>query len=199
MPNNRRKNMTAQTATAPAPATNATTTTWLPDLAHTTVEFSGKHMMISTVRGRFEKFSGVLHFNAADPTQSVVEGTIEAASLDTKNAQRDGHLRSPDFFDVETYPTITFRSTKIEHVKDNHYRVTGDLTIRDVTHPIVWEVINEGQATNPWGQTAWGFSAEAKFNRKNWGLNWNVALEAGGWLVSDEIKVTVETELQQAT
>lgn len=188
--------MTAQTATAPT--TTATTTTWVPDLGHTSVTFSGKHMMISTVRGHFEKFNGVFHYNEAHPEQSVVEGTIEAASLDTKNAQRDGHLRSPDFLNVEQYPTITFRSTKIEHIKDNHYRVTGDLTIRDVTHPITWDVTNEGQATNPWGQRVWGVSAETRFNRKDWGLNWNVALEAGGWLVSDEIKVTVETELQRA-
>src|SRR5439155_16809082 len=111
--------------------------------------------------------------------------------------KRDAHLRSPDFLDVEQFPYITFKSTRVEHIDDSHGKLIGDLTIRDVTHEVVLDVEYAGQAKTPWGTTSAGFSATTKINRKDWGLNWNVALEAGGWLVSDEIKINIELELVQ--
>ncbi len=172
-----------------------TTTTWEPDLAHSLVEFSAKHMMISTVRGRFNRFSGVITYNEANPLLSSAEGSIEAASVDTNMSQRDDHLRSPDFFDVQTHPTITIKTTKVEPQGSQRYKVTSDLTIRGVTKPVVWDVVDEGRGRDPWGNEKWALSADARVNRKDWGLNWNVALEAGGWLVGDEIKVHLEIQL----
>src|SRR4051794_15333582 len=137
-----------------------TTATWVSDPAHTQVEFSAKHMMISTVRGRFDKFEGTAHIDEADQTKPSSEEPFTPASLSTNQAQRDGHLRSADFFDADNHPTITFKSTKIEAVKPNHYKLTGDLTIRDVTHPITFDVTDEGRNKDPWGNEKWGFSAE---------------------------------------
>jgi polyisoprenoid-binding protein YceI len=170
---------------------------WQIDLAHSEVTFSVKHMMISTVRGKFSRFSGTVDANEQNPADAQIAVQIEAASLDTGNEQRDGHLRSPDFFDVERFPTITFKSTRIEQSGDSEYAMHGDLTIRDVTKPVVLNVEYAGQAKSPWGVVSAGFSAQTKINRKDWGLNWNVALETGGWLVSDEIRISIEVELQQ--
>jgi polyisoprenoid-binding protein YceI len=170
---------------------------WQIDLAHSEVTFSVKHMMISTVRGKFSRFSGTVDANEQNPAGAQIAVQIEAASLDTGNEQRDGHLRSPDFFDVERFPTISFKSTRIEQSGDSEYAMHGDLTIRDVTKPVVLNVEYAGQAKSPWGVVSAGFSAQTKINRKDWGLNWNVALETGGWLVSDEIRISIEVELQQ--
>jgi polyisoprenoid-binding protein YceI len=170
---------------------------WQIDLAHSEVTFSVKHMMISTVRGKFSRFSGTVDANEQNPAGAQIAVQIEAASLDTGNEQRDTHLRSPDFFDVERFPNITFKSTRIEQRGDSEYAMHGDLTIRDVTKPVVLNVEYAGQAKSPWGVVSAGFSAQTKINRKDWGLNWNVALETGGWLVSDEIRISIEVELQQ--
>ncbi len=126
-----------------------------------------------------------------------VEVQIEAVSIDTGNEQRDAHLRSPDFLNVEQYPSITFRSTKAERRDEDPGRMYGELTIRDVTRPVVLEIEYAGMAKSPWGTTSAGFSARTRINRKDWGLNWNVALETGGWLVSEEIKISIEVELVQ--
>ncbi len=167
---------------------------WVIDTAHTSVEFSVKHMMISTVRGRFAKFSGTLNIDPQHPERSSVEGAVETASIDTREPNRDQHLRSADFFDAEKYPTISFLSRRIEPQGDNRYKVIGDVTIKDVTRELVFNVTDEGKGKDPWGNTHWGFTAEATLNRKDFGLNWNVALETGGWLVGDQIKINVEME-----
>jgi polyisoprenoid-binding protein YceI len=169
--------------------------TWQIDPAHSEIQFSARHMMISTVRGRFKRFSGTIEADEQNPTTAQVEVQIDAASIDTGDDKRDTHLRSPDFLNVEQYPYITFKSTKVEQRDATHGQLTGDLTIRDVTKPVILEVEYAGMAKSPWGAISAGFSAHTRINRKDWGLNWNVALETGGWLVSDEIRVDIEVEL----
>jgi polyisoprenoid-binding protein YceI len=168
---------------------------WQIDAAHSEIQFSARHMMISTVRGQFKNFTGTVEADEQNPTAAQVDVRIEATSLVTGDEKRDGHLRSPDFFDVETYPYITFKSTRVEQLDDQHGKLYGDLTIRNVTKPVTLDVEYAGQATSPWGTTSAGFSAQTKISRKEWGLNWNVALETGGWLVGDEIKINIELEL----
>jgi polyisoprenoid-binding protein YceI len=168
---------------------------WTIDTAHSEVNFAARHMMISNVRGGFEKFSGTVDFDEVNPAKTTVSVQIEAASLSTRDAQRDGHLRSADFFDVEKYPTIRFESKRVEVLDERHARLTGDLTIRDVTREVTLEVEYSGMSKSPWGSTNAGFTASTKISRKNWGLNWNVALETGGWLVGDEIKIDLELEI----
>jgi polyisoprenoid-binding protein YceI len=167
---------------------------WTIDSAHTQVEFAVKHMMISTVRGRFTRFSGTLNVNEQQPELSSAEGSIEAASIDTHDANRDAHLRSADFFDAEKFPALTFRTTKITPDGENRYKVAGQMTIKDVTREVVFEVSDEGRGKDPWGNLHWGFSAQTTLNRKDYGLTWNVGLEAGGWLVGDNVKITIDLE-----
>lgn len=169
-------------------------TTWKIDTAHSTVEFAVKHMMFTTVKGRFTDVSGTLRFDEQDPTGGSADITIAAASIDTREAQRDTHLRSADFFDVEKFPTLTFRSTKIEG-NPREFTLTGDLTIRDVTRPITLDVRHEGSGKDPWGGQRVGYSATGKLNRKDFGLTWNAALETGGFLVGDEVKITLDMQL----
>ncbi|WP_029215103.1 YceI family protein [Kallotenue papyrolyticum] len=168
---------------------------WQIDTAHSEILFSVRHMMISTVRGKFRQFSGTVEGDERNPTAAKVYVEIDAASIDTGNADRDQHLRSADFLNVERYPKITFKSTRIEQLDDQHFKLHGDLTIRDVTRPVVLDVEYAGMAKSPWGTFSAGFSAHTKIKRSDWGLSWNVALETGGWLVSDEIKVDIELEL----
>jgi len=170
---------------------------WKIDTSHTTIEFGVKHMMVTTVRGRFTKFDGVITEDPHNLLNSKVEGWVDLASIDTHDAKRDAHLRSADFFDVEKYPRLTFVSKRIEKTGKEQYKVTGDLTIRGVTREIAFDVTNEGRYKNPWGGTVWGLTADASLNRKDFGLNWNVALETGGWLVGDQVKIHVEMELLQ--
>ena len=168
---------------------------WTIDSAHTQVEFAVKHMMIATVRGRFTRFSGTLNINENQPELSTAEGVIETASVDTHDPNRDAHLRSPDFFDSEKYPNMTFRSTGITRVGEGRYQVKGQLTIKDVTREITLDVSDEGRGKDPWGNMHWGFSAQTTINRKDYGLNWNVALEAGGWLVDEKVKINIDLEV----
>lgn len=168
--------------------------TWTVDASHSHLEFSVKHMMISTVRGRFEKFDVALDLNDEDPNRSAVEVTVDVSSLTTNEARRDAHLKSPDFFDAETYPTMTFRSDRIELAGDGKFKVIGTLTIKGISREITLNVTEEGRGKDPWGNQRAAFSAEATLNRKDWDLNWNVALETGGWLVGDQIKLTVDVE-----
>ncbi len=170
-----------------------TTTTWTIDPAHSVVEFSVKHMVFATAKGRFSEFSGEINLDKDNVANSSVTVEIAAASVDTRDAKRDEHLRSADFFDVETYPLLTFTSTRVE-AKGDDLRVEGDLTIRGVTKPVVLEAEFNGQGTNPWGQQVISYSASTKINRKDYGLNWNAALESGGVLVSDEVKISIEIE-----
>lgn len=169
--------------------------TWVLDNSHTHITFSVKHMMISTVRGEFTKFEGTVNLNEENLAASVVEGKVYLDSINTRDEKRDGHLRSADFFDVETYPVMTFVSKRIEAAGGNVYRVVGDLTIKDVTREIVLTVNSEGRQKSPWGTEVWGFNAEASLNRKDFGLNWNVALETGGVLVGEQVKIAIEAEL----
>ena len=168
---------------------------WTIDSAHSEINFSVRHMMIATVRGRFEKFTGTIDFDENEPSRSSVDVQIEVGSINTREPQRDAHLKAPDFFDVENYPYITFTSKSIEVKGSNQANITGDLTIKDVTHEVVLEAEYAGQAQSPFGTTNAGFSASTRINRKDWGLTWNVALDTGGVLVGDEIKIEIELEI----
>ncbi len=168
---------------------------WKINSAHSQVTFSIRHMMISNVYGRFEKFTGVVEFDEVDPTRSTVDVQIDASTISTREPQRDGHLKSPDFLNVEKYPVIAFKSKRVEMINSDHGRVTGDLTIRDIPREVVLDVEFSGTAKSPYGTTSAGFSASAKINRKDWDLTWNVALETGGVLVGDEIKVNIDLEI----
>ncbi|HET9222995.1 MAG TPA: YceI family protein [Roseiflexaceae bacterium] len=168
---------------------------WQIDSNHSHIQFSVRHMMISTVRGRFERFTGTIEGDEQDPTRSHVEVQIEAASVDTRSPQRDADLRSANFLDADNYPYLTFTSSRIEQIDSSHGRITGDLTIRGVSREVVLDVEYAGQAKSPWGTTSAGFSATTKINRKDWGLAWNVALETGGVMVGDEVKIDIELEL----
>ncbi|HVA22995.1 MAG TPA: YceI family protein [Chloroflexota bacterium] len=167
---------------------------WNLDAAHSQVDFSAKHMGIMTVRGRFTDVQATIEFNEDDFTASSVAATINAASISTNDERRDGHLRSADFFDVEHYPTLTFKSTVIERAAHDRYRMTGDLTMHGVTRPVSLDVVYSGQAKDPYGNTHAGFSGETTINRKDWGLGFNVALETGGFMVSEDIKIALEIE-----
>ena len=168
-------------------------TTWTIDPSHTTVEFVAKHMMITTVKGRFAELTGTIVAVETNLADSSVEVTLQAASLGTHSEQRDAHLRSPDFLDVERYPEVTFNSTAIRGTKES-FKLTGDLTIRGVTRPITLDATFEGEGKDPWGGTRASFSAHGKFDRRDFGLTWNVALETGGILVSNEVKINVEAQ-----
>ena len=168
---------------------------WQIDQSHSEISFSAKHLMISTVRGRFNTFTGTVEADEANPAAAKVDVQIDASSLVTGEEKRDTHLRSPDFLDVEQFPYLTFKSTRVEQIDDSHGKLYGDLTIRDVTNPVVLDVEYAGQAKTPWGTTSAGFNARTKINRKDWNLNWNVALETGGWLVGDQISINIELEL----
>ena len=174
--------------------TVAGATTWELDPAHTHVEFAVKHMMIATVKGKFTEVSGTITLDDGAPEKSSVEATLGAASIDTRVGQRDTHLRSADFLDAEHFPAITFRSTRVEPQGDGKARVTGDLTIRGVTRPLTLDVTEEGRGKDPWGGERVGFSATGKLDRRDFGLNWNQALEAGGVLVGNEVRITIEAE-----
>ncbi|HYG58646.1 MAG TPA: YceI family protein [Symbiobacteriaceae bacterium] len=168
--------------------------TWVLDPAHTTLEFSVRHMMISTVKGRFSKVEGSLEAELPDLKSAVINVTVDAASIDTREAQRDAHLRSGDFLDVEQFPNLTFQSKAFEPAGDGTYKLYGDLTIHGVTRRTVWELTYEGQAKDPWGNQRAGFSAETRINRGDFGLVWNAVLETGGILVGDEVKISVQAE-----
>ncbi len=172
---------------------------WTLDSAHSSAQFSVKHMMVSTVRGEFQKISGTVSVDEKDVTKSKVNVTIDPASINTRQEKRDEHLRSADFFDVAQYPTMTFVSTKVQKGKAGKLKVTGDLTMHGVTKPVTLDVDALSKPVkNPWGQTVLGFSATGKLNRKDFGLNWNKGLEAGGVLVGDEIALVLDGELNEA-
>ena len=167
--------------------------TYALDPAHTTVEFVGRHLMITKVRGRFTEFSGEIVVGAT-PEESSVNVTVQTASVDSSDDKRDGHLRSPDFLDVEQFPTMTFRSTAVEPGDDGTAKVTGDLTVKGVTRPVTLDVEFDGAQSDPWGGKRLGFSASAEIDREDWGLTWNVALETGGVLVGKKIRLEFNVE-----
>jgi len=159
------------------------------DPSHSSVGFVVRHAMITKVRGSFPDFSGSAHLDGANPEASKVEVRINTASVETRSADRDAHLRSGDFFDVETYPTMTFTSTDVKAVSDDTVHITGDLTIKDVTKPVTIPFSYSGAAVDPFGNTRVGWEGAVDINRKDWGLTWNAALEAGGVLVSEKVKL----------
>jgi polyisoprenoid-binding protein YceI len=172
---------------------------WKIDPQHTDITFTVRHMMISNVRGRFEKLEGTVDFNPEDPEKSTVDVRIMADSINTREPQRDGHLKSADFLDVEKYPYLHYKSNRIEVNNSTTGRIYGDLTIREETHPVVLDVTYNGMAKSPYGSSSAGFSATTTLKRQDWNLTWNVALETGGVLVGDEIKVNIDVELIQQT
>jgi polyisoprenoid-binding protein YceI len=185
--------------TLATPQITATTTAWNIDPAHSVAEFKVKHMMIANVKGQFPKVSGVLTLDESDLTRSHVDAVIEAASIETRDAQRDTHLKSEDFLHVEKFPTLTFKSTRISLVRDGELAVEGDLTIRGVTRKVVFSVDGPTPPTkDPWGNTRVAVSATTKINRKDYGLTWNAALETGGILVGDEVTITLDVEFVKA-
>jgi polyisoprenoid-binding protein YceI len=166
-------------------------TTWKLDKAHTQINFSAKHMMVTTVRGTFDDVDGTIELDEADPTRSFGEFKVATASVDTNFGARDTHLRSADFFDAERHPYLTFVSTKVEQTGDDQFKVTGDLTIREITRPVTFDVELDGIVKGMRGGRHAGLSAKATLARADWDLNWNVALEQGGWLVGKEIKLDI--------
>lgn len=168
---------------------------WQIDPAHSLIEFSVTHMMISKVRGRFNNFSGLVDFNESQPEKTSVAVEIEVESIDTRQQQRDDHLRSADFFNVAVFPKMKFVGTNVNVTDKKHAILNGDLTIKDITKPVSLNVEFNGISKSPWGSTSAGFSAKAKINRKDWALTWNQTLETGGVLVGDEISINIELEL----
>lgn len=171
------------------------TTKWVLDPTHTEIGFKAKHLMITTVSGKFEKFEGVVETEGDDLSTAKISFVAETNSINTANEQRDGHLKSAEFFDAEKFPQLKFVSTKFEKVDDENYKLYGDLTVRDVTKAVQLSIEYSGTAQDPWGNTKAGFVLSGKINRKDWGLNWNVGLETGGVLVSEEIKLNCEVQL----
>lgn len=158
------------------------------DASHSMAEFVARHLMVTKVRGRFGGLSG--RITVAEPVeQSSVEVTLDASSIDTRDDKRDAHLRSPDFLDVDTHPTLDFRSTSVEVIDDERLRVSGDLTVRGVTRPVTLDATFDGKFADPWGNSRIGFSATTEIDREDWGLTWNVALESGGVLVSRKVRI----------
>jgi len=176
----------------------ALASTWDIDPAHSTVEFSVRHMMVTTVKGQFQKVKGTVELDEKDPSKSTVEVSIETASIDTREAKRDAHLKSPDFFDAAKFPALTFKSTKIEKAGKGKFKITGDLTMHGITKVVVLAV--EGPSASikdPYGRTVRGVMATGKLDRKDWGMTWNKALDSGGFVVSDEVKLDINAELAE--
>ncbi len=170
-------------------------TKWQIDASHSAAEFAVKHLMISTVKGYFTDVSGAVTVDENTPGSATVDVSIGVASIDTRDEKRDAHLKSPDFFDVERFPKILFRGKRVEGSLDGEFKLIGDLTIRDVTREVTLNVESSGRVTDPWGGERTGYAATTKINRKDFGLTWNVALEAGGVLVGEDVKIAIEVEL----
>ncbi|MEE1757007.1 YceI family protein [Streptomyces sp. SP18CS02] len=189
-----RSTVTAPAATlAPVdPALAALTGTYTIDPAHSSLGFTVRHAMVTNVRGSFGSFQGTLDLDGSDPARSTAEIDVEIASVDTGIADRDGHLRSGDFFDAEQFPRMTFRSTSAEQLGGDAYRITGDLTIKDVTRPLAIDLEFNGSATDVYGNERVGFEGSATILRSEWGLTWNAALETGGVMVSDKVRLTFD-------
>jgi polyisoprenoid-binding protein YceI len=176
---------------ATAPVTSLTGK-YVIDKAHSRIGFSARHAMVTKVRGAFNEFEGSGYLDEEHPSQSHVELTIEAKSIDTRNADRDNHLRSNDFLAMDEYPQITFQSTEVQRLDTALYRVTGDLTIRGVTRPVTIDFEFTGRVNDPWGNVRVGFEGSTTINRRDWGITWNMALEAGGVVVSDKVNLEFE-------
>ncbi|MCX4805974.1 YceI family protein [Streptomyces sp. NPDC058682] len=174
------------------PALAALTGDYVIDPAHSSIGFTVRHAMVTNVRGTFTEHEGSLHLDGADPARSTASIDVKIASVDTGIADRDGHLRSGDFFDAEAFPLMTFRSTEARQLGGDAYRITGELTIKDVTRPLSIDLEFNGSATDPYGNERVGFEGSTEILRSDWGLTWNAALEAGGVMVSDKVKLTFD-------
>jgi polyisoprenoid-binding protein YceI len=174
------------------------TTTWNIDASHSTVGFTVRHLVFSKVRGRFQQFTGVIQLDDKDGTRSWVNATIDASSIDTGTPQRDAHLRSADFFNVDAFPQLQFRSTRVEEIGTGRVRVIGDLTMRGVTRSVAMDVEHAGRGTDPYGAERIGFSAKATIDRRDFGLQWNQVLETGGVLVGDLINIQLDIQAVKA-
>lgn len=170
-------------------------TTWKIDPIHSNIEFAVRHLMIATVKGRFTGVDGTISIDEGNPSSAEVDVRIEASTVDTREPQRDAHLRSADFFDVEKFPHLTFKGTRITGRKGSGFKLVGNLTIHGVTREVTLDVTEEGRVKDPWGRDRVGFSAHTKINRKDFGLMWNQVLETGGVAVADEVKINLELEL----
>jgi len=180
-------------------STPAATTTWKLDPAHSSAEFKVKHMMISNVKGSFTGLSGTLTEHTTDSTLSSVDASIDISTVNTGDAQRDGHLKSADFFDIEKFPIMAFKSTAVKPSGDGGYKVSGDLTLHGIPKQITFNVDGpSAPGKDPWGNTRIGLSATTKISRKDFGLNWNAALETGGILVGDDVQITIEAQFIKA-
>jgi polyisoprenoid-binding protein YceI len=170
-------------------------TTWAIDPVHSSVEFAVRHLMITPVKGRFTDVQGAVVLDEASPTAASVETTIGVASIDTREPQRDAHLRSADLFDADTYPTLTFRSRRLEPVSGDRFSLVGDLTLHGVTREVALDVTAEGHSPDPWGGERAGYSATTRIKRSDFGLTWNQLLETGGLAVSDDVRITLDVQL----
>ncbi|WP_330337623.1 YceI family protein [Streptomyces sp. NBC_00557] len=190
-----RKDSTAAAPAAPTATStdlSALTGDYTIDPAHTTIGFTARHAMVTNVKGAFHDFTGTLHLDGADPSRSTATIDVQMASIETGNADRDGHLKSADFFKIDEFPVMTFRSTKAEALGGDEYRITGDLSLLGVTKPITIDLEFNGAAKDPFGNERVGFEGKAEILRSEWGLTWNAALETGGVLISDKIKLNFE-------
>jgi polyisoprenoid-binding protein YceI len=178
--------------------TQTAVSTWNIDSAHSVAEFAVKHMMVSTVKGRFGTLSGAIEGDPSDPLGASVTASIDVGSITTGEPARDAHLQSDDFFNAEKFPAITFASKRVERVDDENYRVVGDLTIRDITKEVVLDTEFGGQVRDPYGNDRVGFTATTQVNRKDFGLNWSALMEAGGLVVGDKVKITLHVEAVRA-
>lgn len=169
------------------------------DPAHSRIGFVARHAMVTKVRGSFDEFTGAIHLDAAEPARATAEISIDVASVDTRNEQRDGHLRTNDFFDAQTYPTITFKSTSVKQLDESNFAVTGDLTIKGVTKSVTVDFEFAGVATDPFGNVRAGFEGTASLNRSDYGVSFNAALETGGLLVSEKITIEIEISAIKST
>jgi polyisoprenoid-binding protein YceI len=182
-------------------ASTTTTTTWAIDASHSTAEFAAKHLMITTVRGRIVDVRGTITIDEVNPDRSTVEVELDPATIDTRNEQRDGHLRSPDFLDTASFPTLTFRSRRVEGAADepgHRFKLVGDLTIRGTTREVTLDATYEGRGRDPWGGERVSFSADTVIDRRDFGLTWNAALETGGVLVSNDVKLHLDVQAVRA-
>ena len=190
--------MSLETKSVSASPSTSGIVEWTVDASHTSVTFGVRHMMVSTVRGVFHKFNGTVGFDRANPAKSWVNFEVDIASIDTREAKRDEHLRSGDFFESEKFPKMTFRSDTITKKSDDEYEIAGQLTIKGVTKPVTFQVSDvTGEHADPWGGIRMGGTAKTKIKRSDFGMTWNAALEAGGIVVGDEVKIEVEVELQR--
>ena len=175
--------------------TAAGRSTWAIDPVHSSVEFAVRHLMITTVKGRFTGVAGSVVLDSENPAKSSADITVDAATIDTREGQRDAHLRSADFFDVEKFPALTFRSSAVHDYSGEEFKLVGDLTIHGVTREVTLDVTAEGQSKDPWGGERAGYTATTKIKRSDFGLTWNQLLETGGLAVSDEVKITLDVQL----